>query len=130
MASSDATGQTVAPDTDAPETANGQATGLNLAALAESKESTPTVPDEVKTFVDHGHKSWQEKPKVWREVALGTEDAVNEVVKMARAFAKATSRTFRVNVAQTGGGKLVYKVTDPITKGTAADSDEDAGSNG
>ena len=87
-----------------------------LGKLADPQEHAPSpadvnVPQEIKAFVKAGHEYWKNTPKKWREVVLGTADAVTEVTKDARKFAKAMGLTFRVK-PQANAGKLVYKVTD------------------
>lgn len=100
---------------------------LDLSALANSEEHTPApsevrVPDEVKAFVDAGHQAWKDAPKKWRRVVLGSEDAVKSVRNMARRYAKATGRTFRVK-DQDDKNALVYKVTDKFQSQNSAASD-------
>lgn len=110
------------------------ASTLNLAALAESEEvskdeftlETKPVADEIKAFVDAGYKHWQAEPKVWRKVPLGSEDAVKEVTRDARRYAKATGRTFRRKSVK-NTGLLVYKVTDQSTSAEDGETAETSG---
>lgn len=110
------------PAADQAESSADEAPALDLSGLADSKEATvqpsiAAIPDEVKSFVEAGHKHWKDAPKVWREVELATEDAVKSVKKMAAKFARQTGRTFRVS-SQPNAKKLVYKVTDAVSHST------------
>lgn len=128
MAKSDTAPASATPETDTP--ANGQASGGYLAKLSESAEVTPAAvaetPEEVKAFVNAGHEHWQNKPKVWRSVELGTAEAIAEVSKLAREFASATGRTFRVDKKRTTDTHLIYKVSDKVSKGNGDAADDDS----
>jgi hypothetical protein len=87
---------------------------IDFSALASPKDhdvEAPDVPDEVKNFVTAGHEHWKAVSTAWREVTLTSENAVQEVTRMARKYARATGRTFRVKT-HPDKNKLVYKVTD------------------
>lgn len=104
---------------------------LDLSVLSEENEkeldvkpSTAEVPGEVKAFVDRAHTAWQERPKKWREITLPTEEAVADVVKLAKKFARATDRTFRQRTHDGPATTLQYKVTDKVVKnGSTPDSE-------
>lgn len=102
---------------------------LDLSALANSEEHTVTpgevnVPEQIKAFVDAGHQAWQTKPKTWRAVTLANAEAVKYVTTHARAYGKATGRTFRVNKKATTDTRLVYKVTDKFQNHGSEDASE------
>jgi hypothetical protein len=86
---------------------------IDFSALASPKDHQPEigVPDEVKNFVTASHEHWKTTSTAWREVTLASEDAVQEVIRLARKYARATGRTFRVKT-HPDKNKLVYKVTD------------------
>jgi hypothetical protein len=90
---------------------------IDFSALASPKDHEPEsgVPNEVKNFVTASHEHWKTISTAWREVTLASEDAVQEVIRMAKEYARATGRTFRVKT-HPDKNKLVYKVTDKVTK--------------
>jgi len=104
---------------------------LDLSALSEENEkeanvqpSTADVPEEVKAFVDRAHAHWKDRPKKWREIELPTAEAVAEVRKLAKKFARATDRTFRER-KQDNPTVLHYKVTDKVARDEEATEDSE-----
>lgn len=117
------------PQESTPEVAT--APKLDLTALDKIEEYVSTdlesIPEKVRDVVEHAYAAWKEQPNKWRIVELASEDAVKELLRLARKYADArepaplTVRTKNIGEPT----KLVFRITDRQTR-TATPADATA----
>ena len=84
------------------------------------------VPHEIVSLLEVAHEFWVTHPKVWREVTLASEEDMVAVARHARRYCKSVGYTFRMR-SSGDPAKLVYRVTDKVTRTPAASGQESSG---
>lgn len=97
---------------------------LDLSGLSEPttyQDASRPVADEIVQWVEDSYKHWQDNPKRWRTVVLGSEKAVAHTLSEGKRYCtqvRETPLSLQVKSAGTEGTKLTYRVREAIRRGS------------